>query len=67
MKIIISPAKKMVVDQDSFLPTGQPIFLERTEKILHKMQQLSYSEAQKLWKTRQINPNELRTTTKYQT
>ncbi|HIZ96281.1 MAG TPA: peroxide stress protein YaaA [Candidatus Ligilactobacillus excrementavium] len=51
MKIIISPAKKMVVDQDSFLPTGQPIFLERTEKILHKMQQLSYSEAQKLWKT----------------
>lgn len=51
MKIIISPAKKMVVDQDNFLPTGQPIFLEQTEKILHKMQQLSYSEAQKLWKT----------------
>ena len=51
MKIIISPAKKMVVDQDSFLPTGQPIFLEQTKKILHEMQQLSYSEAQKLWKT----------------
>lgn len=51
MKIIISPAKKMVVDQDSFLPTGQPIFLEQTEKILYEMQQLSYSEAQKLWKT----------------
>lgn len=51
MKIIISPAKKMIVDQDNFLPTGQPIFLEQTEKILHKMQQLSYSETQKLWKT----------------
>lgn len=51
MKIIISPAKKMVVDQDSFSPSKEPLFFDQTKKILRKMQQLSYMEAQKLWKT----------------
>ena len=30
MRIIISPAKKMVVDTDSFAVDGLPIFLEKT-------------------------------------
>lgn len=51
MQIIISPAKKMIVDQDSFFPNEEPAFLEQTEKILQKMKQLSYTEAKKLWKT----------------
>lgn len=51
MQIIISPAKKMVIDQDSFSPSGEPAFLEQTAMILQKMQQLSYSKAQQLWKT----------------
>ena len=32
MRIIISPAKKMVVDTDSFAVKEPPIFLERAER-----------------------------------
>lgn len=51
MQIIISPAKKMVVDQDSFLPQGKPLYLAQTNQLLNRLQQLSYDQAQKLWKT----------------
>ena len=33
MRIIIAPAKKMVVDTDSFAVDGLPQFLERTERL----------------------------------
>ena len=33
MKIIISPAKKMRVDNDTFVPLSKPAFLDKTEKI----------------------------------
>ncbi len=49
MKIILSPAKKMNVDVDSFACQGAPVFLEQTEKILHCLQQKSYDELKKLW------------------
>lgn len=49
MKIIISPAKKMNVDTDTFAPMGLPIFLSRTKELMDYMKGLSYEEAKKLW------------------
>lgn len=49
MKIITSPAKKMVVDTDSLPVQSEPVFLKDTEKIKNYIQTLSYGEAKKLW------------------
>lgn len=49
MRIIISPAKKMNVDTDTFLPENTPAFPEETETLMHWIQDLSYEEAKKLW------------------
>ena len=37
MKIILSPAKKMITDTDSIAPVGMPDFLDQTTKILDWM------------------------------
>lgn len=49
MKIIISPAKKMVRQCDLLDIQGLPVFLERAEELLRKLRALSYEEAKKLW------------------
>lgn len=49
MRMIISPAKQMLIDNDSILPEGIPVFLEDSERIMRWMQSLSYAEAKKLW------------------
>ncbi len=51
MKIIISPAKKMLVNLDDFDVLSQPRYLDKTRQILNVMQQLSYEEAKALWHT----------------
>ena len=50
MRIIISPAKKMVVDTDSFAVDSLPQFLERTERLKAVLQGMSPKELQALWK-----------------
>lgn len=50
MKIIISPAKKMNVDPDTLPVSGLPRFLDRTERLMKKIQSLSYGEAKALWR-----------------
>lgn len=50
MKIIISPAKKMIVDTDTFPVLHMPAFLEKTEKLKQAVQKLSYEEGKDLWK-----------------
>ncbi len=50
MKIIISPAKKMNVDRDSFAPEGLPEFFEDTKTLMKAIQALSFSEVKALWK-----------------
>ena len=50
MRIIIAPAKKMVVDTDSFAVDGLPVFLEQTERLKAALQQMSPAELQALWK-----------------
>ncbi len=49
LKIIISPAKKMKV-QDALPPAGLPPFLGSTEVLLSRMQAMSDAELKRLWK-----------------
>lgn len=49
MKVIISPAKKMRVDTDSFLPRDLPMFLPQTERLLECLRVMSYEELKRLW------------------
>lgn len=51
MQIIISPAKKMIVDEENFLPMNTPRYLQNTAQILQEMRTLSYADVQKLWHT----------------
>ena len=50
MRIIIAPAKKMVVDTDSFAVDNLPQFLERTERLKTVLQGMSPKELQALWR-----------------
>lgn len=50
MRIIISPAKKMNVDTDSFPYQDLPKFLPRTEQLVRILQSMSDAELKKLWK-----------------
>lgn len=50
MRIIISPAKKMVVDTDSFAVDGLPISLEKTERLKTALHGMSPAELRTLWK-----------------
>ena len=64
MRIIISPAKKMKVDTDSFPYRDLPVFLSNTEEICGELQSMSYEELKKLWKCNdqiaQLNVRRLR-------
>ena len=50
MRIIIAPAKKMVVDTDSFAVDSLPQFLEQTEQLKAVLQGMSSKDLQALWK-----------------
>lgn len=50
MRIIIAPAKRMRIDTDTLVPTGLPVFMERTEKILKHLSDMSPKELKSLWK-----------------
>ena len=50
MRIIISPAKKMNVDTDSFAVEALPQFLAETERLKEVMQAMSDRELHALWK-----------------
>lgn len=49
VKIIIAPAKKMVVDTDTFAVEQLPQYLPQTTAILNALRQLDYPEAKALW------------------
>lgn len=50
MRIIISPAKKMNVDTDSFPYRDLPAFLPNAEELCSILRSMSASELKKLWK-----------------
>ena len=49
MRIIISPAKQMRVDTDTFACKEIPVFPEKTKILLNYISGLSYEEQKKLW------------------
>ncbi|HEY9574844.1 MAG TPA: peroxide stress protein YaaA [Lachnospiraceae bacterium] len=49
MKIIISPAKKMRIDRESYEVLQFPVFLEDAQKIASCMRDKSYEEAKEIW------------------
>ena len=49
MRIIISPAKQMRVDTDSFTCTGLPAFMEKTEILKDWISGLAYEQQKALW------------------
>lgn len=50
MKVIISPAKKMNVDNDSLVHQDLPVFLNQTELLCERLKNMSYDELKALWK-----------------
>lgn len=57
MRIIIAPAKKMVVDTDSFAVDNPPPFLERAERLKAILQATSPKDLQDLWKCNDASPS----------
>ena len=49
MQIIISPAKKMRIDMETFSCSSMPAFLNQTLQIMEWIQSLSFAEQKKLW------------------
>ena len=50
MKIIISPAKKMNIDDDIFEYRSKPVFFEQAVELMNYMKGLSYEECKTIWK-----------------
>ena len=50
MRIIISPAKKMNVVDDSFAWRDLPLFVDQAEALADAVRALSYEEAKALWR-----------------
>ena len=50
MKIILSPAKKMVSNTEILEPFGLPVYLEKTKEILSWLKNRSQEELKELWK-----------------
>lgn len=50
MRLIISPAKKMRSDSDSFAVAAPPQFLEQAEELKTYLQTLDYDQCRALWR-----------------
>ena len=44
MKIILSPAKKMIVDTDNLAPLELPVYIDKTAEVLNWMKSKSKEE-----------------------
>ena len=49
MRIIISPAKTMIRNTDTFGPKGMPVFTDKTELLRVRLCGMSYEECKALW------------------
>ena len=49
MRIILSPAKKMVDDPDAPKPRDLPALLDRTQRLLDRLKAMTPAELQRLW------------------
>ena len=41
MKIILSPAKKMIVDTDNLVPVELPVYIDKTAEVLNWIKSVS--------------------------
>ena len=44
MKIIISPAKQMKSNEDTYFPLTSPLYLEKAKKLVGHLSKLSYQQ-----------------------
>ena len=51
MKIVMSPAKKMKIDEDCSIMPSSPIFLKQSIELREKLKAMSYENLHDLWKT----------------
>ena len=49
LRMIISPAKKMIADTDTLPWRDLPDLLPRTQQLLQRMRSMSYEELKRLW------------------
>lgn len=49
MQLLLAPAKKMIVDNDDFVPTALPKYLKQTEILKKQMEAMSYVELKEMW------------------
>ncbi len=65
MRILLSPAKKMNVENDDFTAESMPVFLPKAEILLKRMREMTAEELKKLWKCNdkiaQLNQERIRT------
>lgn len=50
MRMIISPAKKMIGDNDTLPFTAEPMFMEKAERVLETLRSMDDASLKKLWK-----------------
>ena len=50
MKIILSPAKKMIADTDNLAPVELPVYIDKTAEVLNWMKSNSKEELKDIWK-----------------
>ena len=50
MKIILSPAKKMIADTDNLAPVELPVYIDKTAEVLNLMKSKSKEELKAIWK-----------------
>ena len=50
MKIILSPAKKMIVDTDNLVLVELPVYIDKTAEVLNWMKSKSKEELKAIWK-----------------
>ena len=50
MKIILSPAKKMIVDTDNLAPVELPVYIDKTTELLSWLKDKSKEELKAIWK-----------------
>ncbi|QNQ81240.1 peroxide stress protein YaaA [Lactobacillus sp. PV034] len=62
MKIIIAPAKKMVIDQDSFPIRSMPDFLDKTQILWDFLKSRDYAQLKDIWRANDkiVKENQLR-------
>lgn len=58
MKIVVSPAKTMVEDTDSYIGSSIPTYIDYSRMLLDEIRQKSYEELKDIWKCNEKIANE---------